>query len=71
MQAGGFSLDLGAGSAVVPRAVDFDGDARLDIIAGSLGRVLLFRNTGTPTSPVFAAQLIQASFGQKDERSKR
>jgi hypothetical protein len=58
-----------------PRMVDWDRDGRLDLLLGSFGdsygdgaggRVLLYRNEGTATAPVFAAaQTLVASSDKK------
>lgn len=46
---------LYGGSLTVPNVVDWDGDGRLDIVAGnSEGRLLFFRNEGTNEIPDFA-----------------
>lgn len=46
---------LYGGSLTVPNVVDWDGDGRLDIVAGnSEGRLLFFRNDGTNDAPDFA-----------------
>lgn len=51
----GAPLDLGGRTTAVPRAVDFDGDGLVDVLAGTGGRVVLFKNLGSPTAPRFAA----------------
>ncbi|WP_418991790.1 FG-GAP repeat domain-containing protein [Alistipes sp.] len=46
---------LYGGSLTVPNVVDWDGDGRLDIVAGnSEGRLLFFKNNGTNRHPDFA-----------------
>jgi autotransporter-associated beta strand protein len=55
MQAGGIDVDLGQFSKVSPRAIDFDADGRIDILAGANGKILLYRNIGTAYEPVFAS----------------
>jgi len=49
------------GSNTVPAVADVDGDGLLDILIGTAsGRLLLYRNTGTKTTPKFT--LVTASF---------
>ncbi|MFM2012962.1 MAG: hypothetical protein RLZZ396_1746, partial [Planctomycetota bacterium] len=55
MRAGSIDLDLGPSSTVSPRAMDFDADGRIDILAGVNGRILMYRNIGTAYEPVFAS----------------
>lgn len=55
LKAGGTDIDLGQSSTVAPRAVDYDADGRIDILAGANGRILLYRNIGTSNEPVFAS----------------
>jgi Ca2+-binding RTX toxin-like protein len=44
------------GSIASPTFADIDGDGDLDAFVGEFyGKTLLFRNTGTPTNPAFAA----------------
>ena len=49
----GSEIDLGGRVAVVPRAVDFDGDGFVDLLAAIGGGVLLFRNQGIAGKPQF------------------
>ena len=47
------------GGEASPTFVDIDGDGDLDAFIGEeLGNVLFFENTGTKTSPVFAAPIV-------------
>jgi hypothetical protein len=55
LKASGTDIDLGQSSTVAPRAVDYDADGRIDILAGANGRILLYRNIGTSNAPVFAS----------------
>jgi hypothetical protein len=49
-------------AATVPRATDWDGDGKLDLLVGAKGAVWFYRNVGTTTAPRFAAGArIQAS----------
>ena len=57
---------LYAGSLPVPNVVDFDGDGLPDIVTGnSEGRVLFFRNIGTPGKPSFAPGQPVAAGGRE------
>ncbi len=50
---GPFAVD---GGLTAPRAVDWDGDGRLDLVCGGFeGGVYLFRNVGEAGAPAFAA----------------
>jgi hypothetical protein len=51
--------------AIVPRAVDWDGDGKMDLLAGVNGSVWLYRNIGTQVSPKFAAG-VKVQAGGKD-----
>ncbi|MBK8100453.1 MAG: VCBS repeat-containing protein [Planctomycetes bacterium] len=71
LTAGGARIDFG-NVAIMPRALDWDRDGDVDLVAGVQGAVWWYRNTGTPTAPVFAAgqrvraanQQIQAGTGR-------
>jgi len=50
-----FQIDVGSNS--VPRLIDLDRDGDLDLLMGNFtGRVILYRNKGTKTVPVFALE---------------
>ena len=53
VQIQGDELSVSSGRAAV-KAVDFDGDGRLDLLAGNTnGELWLYRNAGTATEPAF------------------
>ena len=54
IQADGKILEHGKGTTV-PRAVDWDGDGRIDLLVGAAGSVWFYRNVGTARKPAFAA----------------
>lgn len=61
MEAAGAPVDFGTGTTTVPRAVDFEGDGKTDILMAAGGAVWYYRNVGTVTRPEFAAALrVQA-----------
>ena len=48
-------------AAIVPKAIDWDGDQKVDIIAGVNGNILFYKNTGTTRHPTFRSGVkIQA-----------
>ena len=53
LQAGGTDISLSGWR--VPRAVDWTGDGKLDLVIGAGGYVWLYTNMGTATVPAFAA----------------
>ena len=54
-------ITIPRGSNTAPTFADIDGDGLVDLIIGTAsGRMLLYRNTGTRTSPAFT--LVTASF---------
>lgn len=52
-------------AAAVPRAIDWDGDGRVDLLVGAQGGVTWFRNTGTVLAPAFASGVAVEAGGQK------
>jgi hypothetical protein len=57
--------ELFGGTLVVPSVVDWNGDGRLDIVAGnSQGFLLFFKNVGENTDPRFAPPLRLAAGGE-------
>lgn len=52
--AGGQVINFGNAS-MVPRAADWDGDGKPDLLVGADGNVWFYCNTGTQTVPTFAA----------------
>jgi hypothetical protein len=54
VQADGKPLEHGKGTTV-PRAVDWDGDGKTDLLVGAGGAVWFYRNAGTAQKPAFAA----------------
>ncbi|MCM2274094.1 MAG: VCBS repeat-containing protein [Candidatus Didemnitutus sp.] len=60
------NAELYAGSLPVPNLVDWDRDGLTDLVVGnSEGRLLLFRNEGTPRAPAFAAPVaLRANGGE-------
>ena len=51
--AGDTAISHGSGTTV-PRAADWDGDGKVDLIVGAEGNVWFYRNMGTATEPRFA-----------------
>jgi hypothetical protein len=61
IQAGGAPIGPGKG-ATVPRAVDWDGDGKPDLLVGAAGGVWLYRNVGQPSELKFApGRRVQAA----------
>jgi hypothetical protein len=62
VQAAGADISLGASVSTSVRAIDLDRDGKLDLVVGAQGGVLLYRNEGTATKPVFSAPVaVQAN----------
>src|SRR5690606_18982875 len=62
----GYDVELYGGSLVVPNVVDWNGDGKLDIIAGnSAGYVLYFENFGSNEEPAYGIPECLAAGGQK------
>jgi hypothetical protein len=54
VQADGKPIEHG-NATTAPRAIDWDGDGRIDLLIGARGAIWFYRNVGTPTAPRFAA----------------
>lgn len=54
LHAGGDPIGFGK-SATVPRAYDWDGDGKIDLLVGAEGNVWLYRNVGTRATPRFSS----------------
>jgi len=54
IRAGGQPIAFGK-TPTVPRALDWDGDGRTDLLVGAQGSVWLYRNAGTAAAPRFEA----------------
>ncbi len=60
------NAELYAGSLPVPNLVDWDRDGLNDLVVGnSEGRLLFFRNEGTPRAPAFAAPVALRANGEE------
>ncbi len=59
------SAELYGGSLVVPNVTDWNGDGRLDIVAGNAGgQLLFFENQGTDADPQFAPAVPISAGGE-------
>ena len=63
VQAGNEPIRFG-NSATVPRACDWDGDGKIDLLVGAESGVWLYRNSGTATAPRFDAGAKVQAGGQ-------
>ncbi len=71
LRAGGAPIDTGELIGYAgPTAHDYDGDGRIDLIVGAfVGKLQLFRNTGSATIPEFGAGSFLQADGEDIEIS--
>ncbi|MSR75363.1 MAG: VCBS repeat-containing protein [Planctomycetes bacterium] len=64
LQAGGKPIEVDIGHAA-PLHYDFDGDGVRDLLVGQFGggKLNIYRNTGTESSPIFAAGVFLQAGG--------
>lgn len=63
IQAGGTAIDFGK-STTVPRAVDWNGDGKMDLLVSVSGTVWRYLSTGTSVAPQFSAGVRIQAGGQ-------
>jgi hypothetical protein len=60
----GFKLDIDVGARATPTVVDWNNDNRKDLVVGALdGKISIFLNEGTDTSPDFRSQMFAQDGG--------
>lgn len=61
----GSKVDIDVGSRATPQVADWNNDGRKDLVVGALdGRIHLFLNTGTDTSPDFTTEAFVQDSGE-------
>jgi hypothetical protein len=60
------TIDVGGGGHAAPYLIDLDGDAKRDLVVGSIaGRFFFYKNIGSDTVPVFAAEPLSIQTGDQ------